>query len=556
MESCKITFCFEEGTAVKTVSVPRGTTVLEAAIKAKIKLNAPCGGNGQCGRCRVKIEEGVFFDMQPYGHLTSEEVSEGICLACMTHAQGDLKISIPSETLLKKAVPEEKLTPREKVMTKPWEIKPLSTFKPYGLAVDIGTTTVVVNLVHLKEGKPLLTRSRFNAQMSCGNDVISRIVYAKSSERQLRLKSLVVDTINEIIEELISVEKISFEDIGCISCAGNTTMIYLLLGLNPQPIRENPFMKAQFNTTFMAKDLGLKASSEALVYLVPGVGSFVGGDITAGILSVGMYNSKELSMYIDIGTNGEVALGNKDWLLASSCSAGPAFEGAGVKFGQRAITGAIEKISIDPKNLNPVFQVIGEDKPTGICGSGMIDLLAEMFRCKIIDRIGKINLDLNNPRLRKGEDGKEYILAWAKDTAVKKDITINEVDIDNLIRTKAAIYAGLTVLLNSLNLSFEKINQIFIAGAFGSYLDINNGIAIGLFPDIPIDKFKFVGNGSLSGAQLTLLFENFRVETSSLSSKITYLDLGSSAKFMDDYTAALFLPHTDLSLFPSQSHKS
>ncbi len=549
MDTCRITF-YPPG---KSISVRRGTTILEAAHQLKIGINAHCGGNGQCGRCRVEIRNGQAL-VQPYAHLTSEEMNKGICLACMTSVESNLDIFIPPETLLDKGVLEKKLTAREKILEKPWELKPVSSFKPYGLAVDIGTTTVVANLIDLKTGRFLNTCSRFNGQISCGSDVISRIVYAKDSKRQNHLKSLVTDTMNETIEELVSLENISFEDIGCVSCAGNTTMIYLLLGLNPQPIRENPYTGAKFETTFLAKDLGLKANSEALVYLVPGVSSFVGGDITAGVLSVGMYNSKEVSLYIDIGTNGEIALGNKDWLVASSCSAGPAFEGAGVKSGQRAIPGAIEKISIDSKTLKADFQVIGDKNPTGICGSGLIDLLAEMFRCHIIDRIGKINLDRQNHRLRVNKGNKEYVLVRAGEKGADKNITISEVDIDNLMRTKAAVYSGQKFLLESLNLSFEKIEQIFIAGSFGNYLDIKNGIAIGLLPDLPIEKFKFVGNGSLSGAQLTLLFHNFRVESSSLAGKITYLDLGSSAKFMDEYTAALFLPHTDLSLFPSQKH--
>ncbi len=551
MESCKITFYPPQ----KSVVVPRGTTILEAAVQAKIKLNAPCGGTGQCGRCRVKIEDGQAL-VQPYAHLTSQEISKGICLACMTKVEGNLRIFIPKESLLGEVRPQKELPKAGKDQEKIWQLTPLSKEKPYGLALDIGTTTVVANLIRLEDGKSLSTHTSFNAQNYCGSDVISRIVYAKNQKRQNELKNLIIGTINELVEQIFSVHKIESGDIGCISCAGNTTMIYLLLGKNPQPIREDPFIRAQFDSPFTAKDLGLNVFPEAAVYLIPGVGSFVGGDITAGILSVGMNKSNEVSLYIDIGTNGEVALGNKDWLVSASCSAGPAFEGGGVGCGQPAVPGAIEKVKIESKNLKPSFQVINDEKATGICGSGMIDLLAEMFRCHIIDRIGKIDLDLNNERLRIGKKGKEYVLVWGKDTATGEDITINEVDIDNLVRTKAAVFAGQKFLLSNLSLSFDKITQIYIAGAFGNYLDINHGVAIGLFPGLSLDKFKFVGNGSLAGAQLCLLFENSREDANRLSAKITYLDLASSSLFMDEYTAALFLPHTDLSLFPSQKENS
>ena len=428
------------------------------------------------------------------------------------------------------------------------------TATSWGLAVDIGTTSNVVYLVDLLTSQVVDTAAEYNAQISCGEDIISRIIYATKQEGGLgHLQRLVLQTLNGLIEELAERNKIDPAEIDKMTVAGNPTMIHLFLGLWPESIRLEPYVPTvNHPLPVKARELGLHINPEATVDCLPGVGAYVGADTTAGVLSSRMYQTEELTLFIDIGTNGEIVLGNFDWLLACACSAGPAFEGAGVRSGMRATVGAIEEVWINAKTCEPTCRVIGDVPPRGICGSGMISLLAEMFITGVIDKGGKINQSLDTPRVRIGEHGPEYVVAWAEETRRKgADVVITEVDIANLIRAKAAFYAGFSVLTRSVGLQLAEVEQVLIGGAFGKYINVEKAIQIGLLPDMPWERFKFLGNTSALGAYTALMCPDMRQEVVDIASKMTYLELSADNTFMDEFTKALFLPHTDLASFPS-----
>jgi len=426
------------------------------------------------------------------------------------------------------------------------------TDRLFGVAVDIGTTTVVVYLVDLRTAKLLEVASAYNAQISRGEDVISRIIYSLKGDNLQILQRLVVSTINELLREVQDKAKVLPEEIMQLQVAGNTTMSHLLHGISPRYVREAPYIPAANHyPPVRAEELGLEVNPNTLVLTTPGVGSYVGGDITAGVLSSGLWNTDKLTIFIDVGTNGEIVLGNADWLISCACSAGPAFEGAGVRHGMRATRGAIEKVEIDRDDLEPSFRVIGDVAPLGICGSAMIDLMAEMFLSGIIDKAGRMNAELPTPRIREGEHGAEYVVAWSGETAEGSDIAITEVDVNNLLRTKAAIYAGFSVLVNSVGVSLSDIEQVLIGGGFGRYINVEKAVQIGLLPDLPLETFRYLGNSSALGAYSALVCREARAVAGEIARKMTYLELSADNRFMDEYVSGLFLPHTDLEAFPS-----
>ncbi len=428
------------------------------------------------------------------------------------------------------------------------------TTSSWAVAVDIGTTSNVVYLVNLLTSEVVDTAAEYNGQISCGEDVISRIIYATKQEGGLdHLQRLVVQTINGLIDELVERNGIDAAEIDKMTVAGNTTMIHLFLGLWPESIRLEPYAPTiNHPLPVKAYELGLHINPEATVDCLPGVGAYVGADTTAGVLSSLMYQTEALTLFIDVGTNGEIVLGNFDWLLSCACSAGPAFEGAGVQSGMRATIGAVEEVWINTRTYEPTYRVIGDVPPRGICGSGMISLLAEMFITGIVDKGGKVNQSLDTPRVRVGEHGPEYVVAWAEETRRKaKDVVITEVDITNLIRAKAAFYAGFSVLTRSVGLQLAEVEQVLIGGAFGQYINVEKAIQIGLLPDMPWERFKYLGNTSAMGAYTALLCPDMRQEVMDIASKMTYLELSADNTFMDEFIKALFLPHTDLASFPS-----
>ncbi len=427
-----------------------------------------------------------------------------------------------------------------------------TTRKRYGAAVDIGTTTVVVYLVDMTTGRVLGTSSTYNSQVKCGDDVITRIVYATERNGLKELQDLVVTNINTMLGELAEKNNVPPGMIDYIVAAGNTTMTHLFYGIDPQFIREEPYIPvATFFPLIRGKSIGFRIDPQAMVYSMPNVASYVGGDITAGVLVSQIHKQEAVSLFIDIGTNGEIVLGNKDWLVTAACSAGPAFEGSGIKFGMRAMEGAIEEVEISPKTYEVNYRVIGDVKPIGICGSGMIDILAEMYLCGVIDQKGKIREEIGSKRIRRGENGLEYVLAWRVESAINKEIVITEADLDNLIRAKAAIYAGFATLLSHMSMGFGDVHKLYIAGGFGRYIDVERAITIGMLPDLPVDKFQFLGNTSIMGAYYGLLCDRLRHEAEEIAKRMTYVELSVSHSFMDEYMSALFLPHTNLNAFPT-----
>ena len=422
----------------------------------------------------------------------------------------------------------------------------------YGAAVDIGTTTVVVYLVDMTNGNIIGTASTYNSQVKCGDDVITRIVYATERNGLKELQGLVVGNINTMLTELAEKNKVPQGMIDYIVVAGNTTMEHLFYGIDPQHLREEPYIPtATFFPLIRGKNVNLQVDPQAIIYSMPNVASYVGGDITAGVLVSQIHKQDSVSLFIDIGTNGEIVLGNKDWLVTAACSAGPAFEGSGIKFGMRAMEGAIEEVEINPKTYEVNFRVIGDSKPIGICGSGMIDILAEMYLNGVIDQRGKIREDIGSKRIRRGESGLEFVIAWRVESAINKEIVITEVDLDNLIRAKAAIYAGFATLLSQMDMQFGDIEKLYIAGGFGRYIDVERAITIGMLPDLPVDRFQFLGNTSIMGAYFGLLCDRLRHEAEEIAKKMTYIELSVSRSFMDEYMSALFLPHTNLNSFPT-----
>ena len=425
-----------------------------------------------------------------------------------------------------------------------------TTDRNFGLSFDIGTTTISGQLLDLNSKKVMGTKATYNQQATFGNDVITRIVYAGQSDGLEKLHEAVCNTMNQIIRELILENNVDLNDVNCIVCSGNTTMIHLLLSVDPAHIRKEPYVPtANFLPVLRAAEAGININPRGLLSCVPGVSSYVGGDTTAGVLSSGIYLKDELCILIDIGTNGEIVLGNKDFLVACAASAGPAFEGSGVTSGMRASNGAIQKISMNKTDFNVKYSTIGDKKPRGICGSGYIDLLSAMLETGIIDKGGKIKTE--GRRIRQTDTGKEFVVCFKEETDSLSDIVINEADIENLKRSKAAIYSATAILVKHLGLQFSEISKIFIAGGFGTYLDIEKAIKIGLLPDLGRSKFVFIGNSALAGASQILLSNQAMVMANTLASKITYFELSVDPGYMDEYSQALFFPHTDLAKFPT-----
>ncbi|MBU4314649.1 MAG: DUF4445 domain-containing protein [Actinobacteria bacterium] len=424
--------------------------------------------------------------------------------------------------------------------------------KSYGLALDIGTTSLVIYLADLENGKIINSESEYNPQIKFGEDIINRIVYANRKGGLGKLKEVIIDSINNLIWRLLFNSQVDADSIVSMMVSGNSTMMHLFYGVPPRYIREEPYVTvANKFSSSTAKEVGIKHIKNAYVYNIQGVASYLGGDITSGILATDMYRKKELTLFLDLGTNGELVVGNSEWMMGASCSAGPAFEGGGVKCGIRAVDGAIEKMSIDQKTYKCQAEVIGGGKPGGICGSGLIDVVGEMYLKGVIDRKGKFNKDIGNKYLKCVDDDCQYILVNGKNSATGEDIYISEVDIDNLIRAKAAIYAGIKTLLEEVDSSIHDLDKIYIAGGLGRHLNIRNTVIIGMLPDVDVGKYFFLGNTSVTGAYLSLLSEDKYRQSSKIAEHITYIELSVNMKFMDRYVAGLFLPYTDMKDFPT-----
>lgn len=426
----------------------------------------------------------------------------------------------------------------------------------WGCAIDIGTTTVTLWLVDLVTGQVMAQAAEYNGQIARGEDVISRIIFSgKDGGDEMRQR--VLDTINSLLDLACKRVKlpqgrVTSGHVVKATISGNSTMIHLLLGIPASSIRLSPFITTvNHPPTMPAREVGLNMNPEAVVDCLPGVASYVGADITAGVLSSGLDSAENVTLFLDVGTNGETVLGNRDWLVTCACSAGPAFEGAGVMNGMRATQGAIEEIWINSETLEPTYRVIGGGRPKGICGSGLISLLSEAFITGVLDKAGNVNLAANTSRVREGAHGGEYVVAWGKETESGEDIVITRVDIDNLLRAKAAIYAGFTVLAENVGITLEDTDRVLIGGSFGKYINVEKAVQIGLLPDMEWSRFEFLGNTSVKGAYHALLDWRKREQITGIAKRMTYVELSADNTFYEAFTSALFLPHTDLGKFPS-----
>jgi uncharacterized 2Fe-2S/4Fe-4S cluster protein (DUF4445 family) len=418
----------------------------------------------------------------------------------------------------------------------------------FAVAVDLGTTTVVAHLVDLTNATTVDTEATYNSQINFGEDYIRRIIYAEENDAFDEMQNRIVQDVNNLIVTLAERQRIDLQDITTIICSGNTAMVHFLLNLDPTRIRREPYIASvSFVPPIRAAEVGIQINKRALLYCLPSVAAYVGSDIVAGVLATRLHTRKRISLFADIGTNGEVVLGNRDWLVCASSSAGPAFEGSGVRHGMRAGAGAIEKLAIQPDG-SCEFRTIGDRHPAGICGSGLLDTLAELFMSGIIDRTGRFRTN-GNARLTEGDEGLQYQLVPPANE--HQEIVITQADIDNLIRSKAGVFAAIRVLMESTQTRPEDLDAVYLAGGFGNFLNTKQAVTVGMLPDVPLEKIQFVGNTSIAGAKTVLLSRKALETAEEIAKSMTYFDLMSHPKYMDEFVRAKFLPHTDLSLFPS-----
>lgn len=432
------------------------------------------------------------------------------------------------------------------------EVRPGDGNEPcLGLAIDVGTTTIVVYLVDMADGRILAASSGHNRQAACGDDVINRIVCAEKDGVR-KLSEMALATINGLIGEALDSAGAHVHQVKNIVVAGNTVMTHLLLQIEPRYIRRTPYILTVSEFPILkAGDIGLNAHPAAAVFVMPGPASYVGGDIVAGVLFSGLHREAPLTLFLDVGTNGEIVLGNREWMLTAACSAGPAFEGGGIRWGMRAEAGAIEAVRIHPLTWEPEIRTVGGEPPRGICGTGMIELISELLAAGIIDRSGAFTTDRAHSRVRRIQDEWAYILVPADRSPVEEDIAFSASDLRNLLYSKAAVYAGLRTLLREAGLEADAVERIWIAGGFGQFLDADKAVRIGLLPDLDRRRFRYLGNSAIAGAYLALLSDTGRREAHEICRAMTYLDLSSHAGYMEEFTSALFLPHTHLEAFPS-----
>lgn len=637
----QVTFLFENEERHLTVSAAPESTLLEVAREANVAIDAPCSGNGSCGKCRVKLVEGEVSSL-PSSHITPEEYAEGWRLACASRVTADVKIMVPDiasayqsrmktadlssgeeiaiferlqadvqaagvafrnrfvrldlaldEPTLDDTMPDnERLTRSlcaqdgierailpysvlrslaktlrdssfhvqvvgeltEGVLTV-YEVRPASDTRPVcGLAVDIGTTTVSAVLVDLFTGKLLSKGSTGNGQIRFGADVINRIIEQGKPGGVKRLQDAIIkQTLVPLIAALCRDAGAVATNILRVCIASNTTMNHLLLGVDASPVRMEPYIPSFFAAPDLrCGGLHLPVHPEARLILAPNIGSYVGGDITAGAFTSLIWNKEEFSLFIDLGTNGEIVFGNQDFMMSCACSAGPAFEGGDISCGMRATDGAIEAVKIDRDTMEPTFAIVGEagQKPVGLCGSGIIDVIAELFRCSIISAKGKF-VRTGRRVIRDHHDMGRYVLAFPEESETGREISITEVDVESFIRAKGAIFSAINIMLSSLDMDVSVLEHIYVAGGIGSGINMENAVRIGMFPDVEREKFEYIGNSSLSGAYAMVLSDEAEEKVHELASNMTYLELSTNPRYMDEFVAACFLPHTDANLFPS-----
>ena len=633
-----------EGAKSVSIECNPGDNLLELARRANVAIDAPCSGNGSCGKCRVKLVEGALESLKSR-HISDEEWDAGWRLSCNSKITGDVTVFVPdiasayqsrmktadlstgkevaifeelqanlkasgvefsngfqalvlemSEPSLDDTMPDnERLTwaiqsaaqveevaipyavmvklaatLREnnfKVCVKGqrkgakfhcMDICPPDDTALVGCAIDIGTTTVSMVLVDLESGKILAKGSSGNGQIRYGADVINRIIEQSRPGGKKKLQDAIIkETLTPIIVNLCKSIGLNARSILRLCIGSNTTMNHLLLGVDADPVRMEPYIPSFFGWEgLLAGDLKLPAHPLAPVLIAPNIGSYVGGDITAGTLASLIWDKDEMSLFIDLGTNGEIVFGNRDFLMSCACSAGPAFEGGDISCGMRATDGAVEACVIDKVTMEPTLTVVGDEgqKPVGICGSGIIDIISELFRCGIINAKGLFVRD--GHRVRRDSHGMgRYVLAFEEESETGREVSINEVDIDNFIRAKGAIFSAIDTLLRSVDMSVEMIDHVYVAGGIGSGINMKNAVNIGMFPDVELEKFSYIGNSSLTGAYAMCVSDQANEKCAEVAANMTYMELSTHPGYMDSFVAACFLPHTDRSLFPNSKQE-
>jgi len=633
-----------EGASPVEIECNAGDNLLELARRANVAIDAPCSGNGSCGKCRVKLVEGELETI-PSRHITAEEYEAGWRLSCNSKVIGDCTVFVPdiasayqsrmktadlsspkeiaifedcqaqlkesgihftnnyrsvvvtmAEPTLDDTMPDnERLTWALQealgvaqvkipyaVMVKMatvlrehqftvcvkgelqgdtfvcMEICDPADTAIVGCAIDIGTTTVTMVLTDLTTGKLLAKGSSGNGQIRYGADVINRIIEQGRPGGKKKLQDAIVkETLTPIIANLCREANISARSILRLSVGANTTMNHLFVGVDAEPVRMEPYIPSFFGWEgLLAGDLKLPANPLAKIVIAPNIGSYVGGDITAGTLAAGFWDKDEMSLFIDLGTNGEIVFGNRDFLMSCACSAGPAFEGGDISCGMRATDGAVEACTIDKDTMEPKLTIIGEQgqKCVGICGSGIIDIISELFRCGIINAKGLFVRE--GDRVKRDAHGMgRYVLATANESETGREVSINEVDIDNFIRAKGAIFSAIDTLLNAVDMTVDMIDQVYVAGGIGSGIDMHNCVNIGMLPDVELDKYTYIGNASLTGAYAMVMSDEAIAKCAEVGANMTYLELSTHPGYMDAFVAACFLPHTDARLFPNSKQE-
>lgn len=572
----------------------KGKTILEIAQEIGEGIRSLCGGKGSCGKCKVIVNKGEI-EKNPEPHekfIRKDEEKRGVVLACQTRVLSDAEIFIPYESRLEKQqilsefmVKEKDVNPvirkefykdaflPEIISNKGYKLNFLSEIEEgdftlvvkgneiisvergdtteefYGLAIDIGTTTLVAALIDLNKGSVINISSDYNGQIIYGEEVLSRVEFARSKKDGIDiLQKAVIESINKLIDKLTE-NYVSYDKIYDVVAAGNTLMTHFFAGIDVDYLFQSADVRVKREPIILkASEIGLKVNENADVFCYPLVGRYVGGDIVADLVTSKMVESDRITLMVDLGTNGEIVIGSEGWAMAISVASGPAFEGYEIRHGSRAVEGAIDHVKIPRYDAKPEYTVIGNVKARSICGSGLIDLLAELFKNGIVDFQG--NLNGRNPRVRRGENGLEYVVVDAEESATGEDIVLTQKDIDTLIQSKAAVCAGISVLLKKSGLSIEDIDRFAIAGGFGYYINMENAMTIGLFPEFPNAEIWQIGNGSLAGSYLALIDGRKRIQAETIAKLISYFDLSTDPDFMEEYSSALNLPGK-AELFPT-----
>ncbi len=553
-----VIFKVEGGGDVKYHAEP-GENILEIAQKAGVNIDVPCGGNGTCGKCKMRIMSGSLNYNKGAGKLSDEDYEDNWRLACQATVEADVTLWVPAAASdFVSGIITAALNTPEELEKYNSMIDEVFTHglskgveeKGYGVAVDIGTTTNAVTLLDLETGKVMSRGTLGNAQIRYGADVINRIIQQGRPGGKERLQHAVLEeTLIPLFKKVIEDAKVDPMDVTRVVIAGNTTMEHLLLKANGDSIRLMPF-EPEFldHDPIKASEIRLPINPDANVILCPNVGSYVGGDITAGVLPALLWDKDEMSLFIDLGTNGELVFGNRDYLLTCACSAGPAFEGGDIDCGMRATKGAIDSCTIHKQTLMPLVTTINGGRPAGMCGSGLIDVIGELYKVGAIDARGKFIVE-NERIVDDGYGDKQYILFYAKESATGRDVYISESDIDNFIRAKGAIFSATRTMLKSVDLTVDDIDRIVIAGGIGSGIDMENAMLIGMLPKADLSKYSYIGNSSLTGACAMLISDEAKDKVFEIAHNMTYIELSTEPGYMDEFSAACFIPHTDSTLF-------